>query len=297
MISVIVCSINIGFLAKLKENIAATIGVTYELISIDNRSNQFSICEAYNKGGGQAIYPYLCFIHEDIIFETENWGPLFCKHLSKSSTGLVGVAGGDTKSYVPSSWSIPFYSNEINIIQHYKNKEIPAATIIETNKGVYGTAKKVAVLDGVLLGTRKNIFDAIHFDEHTFTSFHGYDIDYSLQVGLRYDLFVLFDVLIHHYSEGNPNKQWMQSAIMLSNKWKKILPVSVYPLTTADFQLHYWKTLQVFIDHCFRLQYSILHILYYYGRYSFGPFFSIRRFLSLGNYIGRKLFHTTQGGK
>jgi hypothetical protein len=285
MISIIICSVRPHMLARVKDNIAETIGIPHEIIAIDNSTHQYSICRAYNEGAAKARFSMLCFMHEDISFETPNWGALVCKHLSDHTTGLIGVAGGDCKSIVPSSWSIPLVSNEINLVQHYRQEPIPPARILTTNKTSEGIRKKVVMLDGVWLCTRKDVFDNFQFDEQSLTGFHGYDIDYSLQVHTRYNVFVVFDILIHHFSEGTPNKEWFKSAVLVSKKWRKSLPLSNYSVSRADYTWHHWHTLFVLMQHLFRLQFGYAVIIKNFLRYSFTPYFSFRRFLSVGKYV------------
>ncbi len=285
MMSVIICSVNPASLANLKKNIEETIGIPYEVIAIDNSKNQYGICKAYNEGGAKAKFPFLCFMHEDAFFETKGWGKLACDHLADRQTGLLGIAGGDAKSLVPSSWSVPIVSNEINLVQHYKFNMAPADRIVITNTAVPGIKKKVAVLDGVWLCTRKDIFDQFKFDEVHFTGFHGYDIDYSLQVNTKYDLYVVFDIVIHHFSEGTPDRKWIDSAIRVSKKWKHRLPVSIYDLPVSTYNAHHWQSLQVFLYRLFNLDYPYRTILKFYFIYSFTRFFTVRRFLSMGKYV------------
>src|SRR5215467_10902842 len=195
MISIIICSANSALLDTVKKNIADSIGVPFEVIAIDNSKNEFGICRAYNRGAAKAKFPVLCFMHEDIFIETKNWGNLVCKHLNYDNAGLIGVAGGDAKSMVPSSWSIPMISNEINVYQHYKAGLQTSKLVMETSGDIVGTKKKVVALDGMWLCTKKEIFDQFKFDEITYGGFHGYDIDFSLQVNTKYDVFVIFDIL------------------------------------------------------------------------------------------------------
>jgi len=289
MISIIICSADAAKLEKVKKNIAASIGLTYEIIAIDNSSGQFSICEAYNAGADKARHFFLCFMHEDISFDTENWGLLVCSHLANPAIGLIGVAGGDSKSLVPSSWSIPVFSTEVNIVQHFKSEPGKTEKQLITRSNSYGNANQVAVLDGVWLCTRKDVFRQFRFDEKSLHGFHGYDIDYSLQVGQQYKLLVIFDILIHHYSEGNPNREWMNSAITLSRKWKKQLPKSLYAVNKKLLAHHHWKTMQVFLQHLFRLKYQPIHIFGLFLEFSFNRFFRLRNFLSLFKYYIQQL--------
>jgi hypothetical protein len=110
MISIIICSIDPCRLDQLNRNIEQTIGVPYELIPIDNSSNRYGLCQAYNLGAARAAYPILCFMHEDIAFETADWGLSVIRHLEDPSVGLIGVAGGDGRALVPCSWSVPVES-------------------------------------------------------------------------------------------------------------------------------------------------------------------------------------------
>ena len=50
MVSIIICSVSPLLLEDLKQNIAQTIGVEYEIIAIDNREKRWPIAKAYNYG-------------------------------------------------------------------------------------------------------------------------------------------------------------------------------------------------------------------------------------------------------
>jgi len=284
MISIIICSVDSKRLDLLKKNIDRTIGVPYEIIVIENSKNLYGICSAYNEGGKKSIFPFLCFMHEDVMIDTENWGILVCKYLSNPTIGLIGVAGGDAKSLVPSSWSVPVYSNEISIIQHCKYTQQEPKKIRTTRNASNSASSQVVVLDGVWMCTRKEIFDQFRFDEKMLKGFHGYDIDFSLQVGSQYKLLVVFDVELHHYSEGSPGKEWLDASIAISNKWKQQLPVSIYT-DKVLLREHHWRSMQVFLQHLDRLNINTFLRLRLFLNYSFNSNFHLRRFLSMCKYL------------
>jgi hypothetical protein len=58
----------------VQSNIASTIGAQWEPIIIDNTINAMPITKVYNLGASKAKYDILCFVHEDVFFDTENWG-------------------------------------------------------------------------------------------------------------------------------------------------------------------------------------------------------------------------------
>ncbi|MBC7850701.1 MAG: hypothetical protein H7Y31_13250, partial [Chitinophagaceae bacterium] len=175
MISIIICSADPRKLSFVTDNITNTIGLPFEVIAIDNSNGQYGICEAYNTGAKKATHSFLCFMHEDVFFETDNWGEIVCRHLNNPSIGLIGIAGGDAKSIVPSSWSIPVFSNEINITQHSKKNPAEKERQLVSRGSSISAANRVVVLDGVWLCTRKTVFGEYQFDQKTFTGFHGYD--------------------------------------------------------------------------------------------------------------------------
>jgi glycosyltransferase involved in cell wall biosynthesis len=288
MLSIIICSRSPWMLETLRENIAMHVGVPFEVIGIDNRDNTYGICKAYNMGADQAKYPYLCFMHEDVLIETPGWGERVIQHLTDQSIGLIGIAGGDAKSLVPSSWSIPLKSCEINVIQHFKDESKIPFYHLTTGDAHHQKLRDVLILDGVWLCTRKDVFQQYRFDEVNFTGFHGYDIDYSLQVTQTCSAKVMFDISIHHYSEGNPDKQWMDTAIRLSKKWSSQLPRSIHQVSKKEFLEHHWKNLYVFIEHLFRLHYSRLQIISYFHKYALTRYFLFRGYISLLKHILKK---------
>ena len=93
MISLIICSRSSDIDVALKENIKNTIGTDYELVIIDNSNNDYSIFSAYNEGVRRAKGDILCFMHEDILYRTEDWGKKIIAHFEDKSIGLIGFAG------------------------------------------------------------------------------------------------------------------------------------------------------------------------------------------------------------
>jgi hypothetical protein len=281
MISIIICSKNSSLAEMLAKNIAVTIGVPYEIIAIDNSIHNNSICSIYNKGGARAKYPLLCFIHEDVLFRTMDWGVNFCNHFKDQLIGILGIAGGDSFSKVPSTWSNIFISKEINIIQH-QNRNLKETThLYYTGTETKEIKKQVIAIDGVFIGVRKSVFDKYKFDEVLLHGFHGYDIDYSLQLAMKYKNYVAFDILVEHFSEGVLGKPWLESAFLIAKKWHRILPLSTHRLNYKQQVQYHWQSLHVLINHLFRLNCKPGKIYFYCLKYSFTKYFSVRRFLSL----------------
>lgn len=290
MISIIICSINKVALAKVVENITDTIGVSFEIIVIENTVANLGICAAYNQGAAQSKYDIYCFMHEDIFFETFGWGQKVINHLKSSTLGLIGLAGGTVKSRVPSSWAPLICNGESNFIQHFKkdnSKKLIYKTATPTEQSII---KNVVCIDGFWMCTKKDIFKKYPFDEKTFTGFHGYDTDFSLQVFDEYEVAVIFDVMVHHYSEGSFDKLWLENAILVSDKWKKKLPVAVTKLSKEILVRQHWTAMHGFLDKLVALNYSLPQIVILFIKFSINKYFYWRHFLYFLKYIFYKYF-------
>ncbi len=219
MISIIICSRNSDIPDSLRKNIDSTIGVEHEINVIDNYNNDFSIFSAYNKGYEMSKFPYLCFVHEDVHFRTENWGVNLINHLSDEKTGIIGVAGGKMVTKVPASWAAE--GRYIHLVQHHNGEKI----LLKDPTSFSGSKQPAIWLDGLFLAMRKDLFNSIKFDENL-TGFHGYDLDISMQsIVAGFSNFVVYDILLEHFSEGNKDIIYYKNLISIYQKWEKALPV------------------------------------------------------------------------
>lgn len=221
MLSLITCARAKDVSEELRRNIATTIGTDYELIVIDNSSNDHSIFSAYNEGVRRSKGDILCFMHDDILYQTINWGVNVQRHFENHEVGLLGVAGGYYLPAMPCYWFQNAMDRSINIIQH--ENRCKEACLDFMREGEQEKNEVVAV-DGVWFCIRKNLFGKISFDEH-YNGFHMYDMDICMQIrqlGLK--LFVVYDVLIEHMSLGNAGCSWLDAALAFWKKWKQELP-------------------------------------------------------------------------
>lgn len=209
MISIIISSYNAEHFSNLKKNIADTCGVPYEIIKISN-PGIMGTSEAYNKGAVNAKYDILLFIHEDIKFITTNWGTFLTNHHLLEGAGAIGLAGG---KYVPSSPSGWYTDNENALINIVQGKKGESKKTIQTFSGV----QKAFALDGVFLSIKKQIFTEYKFDEHL-ERYHGYDTEITLRIAKKYLNYVVSDILIEHYSAGNPDLEWNKANIYIRKK-------------------------------------------------------------------------------
>ncbi|TAH01101.1 MAG: hypothetical protein EAZ15_07860 [Sphingobacteriales bacterium] len=291
MISIIICSRNKTLLNTVSQSVKNTIGVPYEIIAIDNADAKYGICKAYNLGAAQAKYDIFCFMHEDITFETQNWGQNVINHLQDESVGLIGVAGIDPKGIVPAFLDKSIANVEMNIIQ----------SGIENNQTIHlhrtvnpldtSIIKQVSIIDGVWMCTTRKVYTQFKYDEDTFKGFHCYDIDLALQVNTQFKVGVVFDVLLNHLSMGKIDKKYYDQNFILYHKWKTHLPMSIRKISKNDFSEYHWFSMDYFFREITRYDYTLTFILKYYFIFSLNKYFKLKPFLFLiTKIIGKRYF-------
>jgi hypothetical protein len=229
MLSIIICSINSTYFAKVSANISETVGVAYEIIKIDNSTNRYSLAQAYNIGADKALYHYLLFMHEDVAFHTQGWGKALITLLQQPHVGLVGVSGAVYKSKYPSTWSmIPEEYYRINALQRWKDGRITKHIQKESDVAEYSP---VAVIDGVFMAVRKEVWLQYKFNEEHLHGFHLYDTDTSLRIGQKYQVVVSHQILLEHFSEGNLSKDWIMESMAAHKRLNQWLPAATVVLT------------------------------------------------------------------
>jgi len=269
MISIIICSCKENFFQQVIKSIDETINLPYEIVKIDNSQGQYGICKAYNLGAKKASFDYLCFLHEDIIFKSGDWGnKLINFFITQQNTGIIGIAGSRYKSLCPSSWAQGLFETDyINIVQCY-GKETSHVNNLE-QKGYV----EVVTLDGVFLFTHKHVWKDNKFDEVKFDRFHCYDLDFCLQVAQNRKLFVSNEVLIEHFSSGDLNRDWVNYSITLAEKWKNSLPKGDLP-GHQQKEIE-WRNRKIFFFRMNILNYSLLSSLKVFLKWGFFTNFSL----------------------
>ncbi len=291
MISIIICSRNQTLLNTVTESIKNTIGVPYEIIAIDNSEGKYGICKAYNLGAANAKFDIFCFMHEDITFETQNWGQNVVNHLKDERVGLIGIAGVDPMGIVPVFVYKSVGKAEYNYIQSGLENSQSVHQYLTINKYDTSKIKPVSVIDGVWMCSTRKVYSQFKFDEVIFDRFHGYDLDISLQIQTKYKVCVVFDVLLNHLSPGKDDKIYFDQILKLCHKWKAIFPVSFRKLSKEDLTEYHWLCMDDFFRKITSFNYSLSFILKYYFIFSFNKYFKPKQFILLFvKIIGKRYF-------
>lgn len=259
MISIIICSRSKSLLTQMEADVKATVGVPYEVIGIDNSAGKYGICEAYNIGASQSKYDALCFMHEDLRFHTQGWGQIVLDILAKPEVGVVGVAGGTYQSKAPTSWvtdTIPCLRTNV---LHSTGK--PFLRMDYWNP-LEETLAEVATVDGLWLCCRKDVWQEFPFDQKSFPHFHFYDIDFCTKIFTKYKIYVTYQILIEHFSEGTFRVDWAINALKYYRLRKSYLPFGKNNLTDPEARYVEFKIFQQTLKDLINYKAGIKHIVY-----------------------------------
>lgn len=284
MLSLIICSRTPKISDDLEKNIAETIGCEYELVVIDNSKNRYSIFSAYNEGVRRAKGNNLCFMHDDILYKTPNWGMQVEKKLEGESIGIVGVIGSYvmTKDYGYWDMMAPWVTGCVVV-----NEEGQIFNF-DVYNDFTGGSSEVAMLDGMWLCCRRKIFEKISFDEQTYSGFHMYDMDICMQsLMFGYINVVIRNIDIRHYGNVCYSMSFCSGLESFHKKWNEKLPicrglsVNKYLLDTFDLHLQYHY---VFLHNSNRYWNSYLSIskshAYKLGCFLLCPIYLIKKILN-----------------
>jgi len=218
LISIIVCSIEEHLFNRFSESLAKTIGVDYELIRIENQKEKLPIAKAYNKGASQASFDFLVFVHEDVVFHSDNWGvELVNRFRSLSNPGVLGIAGNSYHPLSPTDWwGSSNRTRHFNYIKNERNGDLTKGILTKSNDSL---TKKVYCLDGVFLAVKKSVFIKYKFDEKLM-GFHGYDTSFCLRISEKFNNYFVPNILLEHFSSGIINREYWKNTILANQKSK-----------------------------------------------------------------------------
>jgi GT2 family glycosyltransferase len=217
VLSIIICSRDRKLYERLLRNIERTIGISYEVIRIDNEKNLYGICAAYNRGMREAHGDVFLFLHEDVLFVTKGWGALMLEAFRDPAVVGVGVAGSAILAK-DNSW---FRAGQPHIHGHVIHPHDE-----RFDNEVYfapdDATAAVVVLDGVFMAVRAADARALEFDEVRFPKFDFYDVDFTLRLAQRGRVLAVPRILLKHFSRrdfdaayfGNPSFQEKHGALL-----------------------------------------------------------------------------------
>jgi hypothetical protein len=207
-----------------KEHIIKTSGLGKNIEVIEYINNgEFSLTEVYNKGLKEAKNKVIVFLHDDITFDTTNWGNKILKHFENSDYGILGLAGTTDLPESGKWWEDQ--TKMIGIVNHEdKGKKWES----KYSKNWGNEINDAVIVDGLFFAVHIERIK-VQFDEQV-KGFHFYELDFvtgnrllDVRVG------VIFNVRVTHKSIGMTNEQWETNRLQFVEKYKSYLPVRHIP--------------------------------------------------------------------
>lgn len=222
MISLVVCSSSPQFFTIFSKSVSDSIGCSHEIIKIDNLDSKYSITQAYDLGASKAIGEFLLFVHEDVVFHSQNWGVLLINYFKTLiNPGVIGIAGSSYLPISPSDWWLSDRQYLHSYFLSNKKDGIVGEGVLTT----YGdqSPRIVFALDGMFLAIKKNIYQEFSFDT-SLSGFHGYDTAICYQVSQKYHNYFVPGILLEHFSKGYPNSIWLRNTILANSQiWSYLI--------------------------------------------------------------------------
>lgn len=221
---------------EFQKQISETIGVKdFEILEFINNGEK-SLTQVYNEGLEKSKYDVLVFTHDDILWDTDNWGRKLLKHYSRNSEyGIIGIAG--TTDMVNGRWWT-IKESMTGIVSHKQNDKKWTNKYSEDQGN---QIKEVVTIDGLFFSIQKSKIKN-KFDED-FKGFHFYDVSFSFSNHLSgVKVGVITDIRVTHLSIGMTNQQWEDNKILFEEKYKNNLPIRLTNNKTFEEKLIFDKT-------------------------------------------------------
>ena len=207
---------------QFQEYIKKTCGIkNAQVIEVVNNGIK-SLPEVYNEIIEQSNFDIVVLCHDDIEFDTNNWGSKLIKHFQRNPEyGILGMAGS---KYLPSSgkwWEVPH--TMYGIVNHKHEGKKWTSTY---SKHLNNKVEEVVLIDGLFISFDKN---KIKYKFNTnFGGFHFYDLSFCVPNytdGVK--IGVISDIRLTHLSIGMTNDKWEQNRIKFSETYKENLPIDI----------------------------------------------------------------------
>jgi glycosyltransferase involved in cell wall biosynthesis len=207
-----------GFVSLLKKSSGIS---NPEIIAVEN-NGQFSLTEVYNKILNDSKNDIVVLCHDDIYFDSKNWGQKILNHFKRNSDyGILGLAGTTNMPKSARWWED--FSKMKGIVNHeHGGKKWESKYSSSKGNGL----DDVVLVDGLfIVVNKKNI--KTNFNDNI-KGFHFYDVDFSFRNFIEdVKIGVMYDVRVTHKSIGETNFQWEKNREIFAEKYKDILPVKI----------------------------------------------------------------------
>ncbi len=204
-----------------------------EVIEVINNGEK-NLSQVYNEILQKSKHDIVLLCHDDIYFDTNNWGKKLLNHFNNTDYGILGMAG-TTEMPENGQW----WSNRNKMVGIVNHESEGKKWESKYSNGFLNQILDVCLVDGVFIAVNKNRIKE-NFDEEI-NGFHFYDIVFcTLNYLSNVKIGVIYDIRITHKSIGQTNESWENNRKIYVEKFKNKLPIIHTPKINYS-QLKYSK--------------------------------------------------------
>lgn len=202
--------------------IKATCGIkNVEVLTYVN-DNAKSLTEVYQQALKDSSNNIVLFCHDDIEFDTVNWGRKLLNHFKRNPDyGIIGAAGTRYLSESGRWWDD--FSKMHGQVYHKHNGN---KWLSKYSSSIGNKLQDVILVDGLFFAIQKNVIKK-DFDVSV-KGFHFYEVTFCVNnflEGVKIGVFT--DIKITHKSIGETNQEWEDNRKLFSENYKDSLPLNV----------------------------------------------------------------------
>ena len=204
-----------------------------------------SLSTVYNEILSESKNDIVVLCHDDLEFDTKEWGRRLLKHFDKSDFGVLGVAG---TTEIPESGM--WWQDKRKMIGIVNHKHEGKKWESKYSKSWGDEISECCFVDGLFIAMNKPKLKE-GFDELV-DGFHFYDVHFSVNNFLKgVKIGVIYNIRLTHLSIGQTNEKWEENRKIFEKNYKDNLPIKSnlnIDYTIKDFKFLKKYNLKIIIN-------------------------------------------------
>lgn len=181
-----------------------------------------NLSQVYNEILEESENEIVVLVHDDLEFETKNWGNKVLDIFQKNSNfGIIGLAGTTVMPVSGMWWEDR--TKMYGIVNHkHEGKKWESKYAPSLGNDI----QKVVIVDGLFIAINKSKIKET-FDDSV-EGFHMYDVNFCVKNFLSLvDIGVTTLIRVTHLSIGMTNDSWEKNKLIFREKYKNNLPLKI----------------------------------------------------------------------
>ena len=196
----------------------------YKQVEIIQKINngEKSLSEVYNEIIDESTNEIVVLLHDDLEFDTKNWGDKLLKVFEKNPEySILGLAGTKYLDQSTKWWTVP--ATMFGIVNHkHEGKKWTSTYSPDMGQKV----EETIIIDGLFIALKKS--EIKHKFDTQIPGVHFYDLGFSLPNHLDgVKVGVTSFVRVTHLSIGQTNQQWEDNRLNFADRYKDKLPIDI----------------------------------------------------------------------